>query len=51
VAATVRPARRYEPNLRKRDQFSVLLRLYRAVRDAMQPVWEARARLLAELKE
>jgi sugar (pentulose or hexulose) kinase len=51
VAATVRPARRYEPDLPMRDRYAVLLRIYRAVRDVMLPVWEERARLLAELKE
>lgn len=51
VAATVRPARRYEPDLSKRDKYAVLLQIYRTVRDAMLPVWEERARLLAGLRE
>ncbi len=51
VARTVRAARRFAPDPARRDDYAVLLQIYRSVRDAMLPVWEQRARLLQRFTE
>jgi sugar (pentulose or hexulose) kinase len=51
VAHTVRPACRYLPAAARAEDYNVLLQVYRSVRDAMLPVWEARRALLQRYTE
>jgi erythritol kinase (D-erythritol 1-phosphate-forming) len=49
IARTVRVARRYTPDPARRPDYLLLLELYRAIRDAMIPVWAQRTALLQRL--
>ena len=51
VARTVRAARHFAPDPARREDYAVLLQVYRSVRDAMLPVWEQRTRLLQRFTE
>ena len=51
VARTVRAARHFAPDPARREDYAVLLQVYRSVREAMLPVWEQRARLLQRFTE
>jgi sugar (pentulose or hexulose) kinase len=51
VARTVRAARHFSPDPARREDYAVLLEVYRSVREAMLPVWEQRARLLQRFTE
>ena len=51
VSRTVRSARHFSPDPARREDYAVLLQVYRSVREAMLPVWEQRARLLPRFTE
>lgn len=51
IARTVRVARRYLPDPARRPDYLLLLELYRAIRDAMIPVWAQRTALLQRLEQ
>jgi sugar (pentulose or hexulose) kinase len=51
VARTVRTARRFAPDAAHGEDYTVLLQVYRSVREAMLPVWEQRAQLLQRFLE
>ncbi len=49
VAQTVRPLHEFTPDPAQKAVYAVWLDLYRAVRDAMLPVWSARSAMLEKL--
>jgi len=51
AARTVRAASHFAPDPARREDYAILLQVYRSVRDAMLPVWEQRAQLLQRFTE
>lgn len=49
VARMVRPARTFVPDPANRARYAALLQIYRAEREAMLPIWEARTAAFAAL--
>jgi sugar (pentulose or hexulose) kinase len=51
AARTIRPTRRYEPNLRNMALYRELFALYQATTQAMFPVWAARDAMQRQMHE